>query len=124
MRVAARAIAINAVVLSFGTQRTGQRERLAGLAMAPEQLHRAAEAEQRVVVRGRAGGDRLELLRGAVVAAGMKQRPAERLADRGLLRLAVAGLAERHDRRLVVAVVEQLAAALVQVVHAFHGGPF
>ena len=48
----------SAVVLALGAQRARQRERLAGLAMAPQQLHRAAEAEQRVVVGRRARGDR------------------------------------------------------------------
>src|SRR5207245_1318837 len=42
------------------------------------------------------------------------------LADRGLLRLQVARSAERHDRRLVVAVVEQIAAAPVELVDAVH----
>src|ERR1700720_1615023 len=51
VRVAACAIAIDAIVLALGTQRARQRKWLAGLAVAPEQLHRAAQAEQRVVVR-------------------------------------------------------------------------
>src|SRR5947209_1967197 len=83
---------------SLWAQRAGQRERLAGLAMTAEQLHRAAEAEERVVVGGRPGGDRLELLGGAFVAARVEQRTAERLADRGLVGLEVACFAQGHDR--------------------------
>src|SRR5207244_5634992 len=92
---APRAIAIEAVVGALGTQRARQRQRLAGLAVAPEQLHRAAQAEQGVVVRGRAVGDGVELRGGARVVARMKERPPERLADGRLLRLEVARAAER-----------------------------
>src|SRR6202043_3984461 len=65
-------------------------------------------------------GDGVELRRGAFIAAGVKQRSPERLADRGLLRLEITGFAQRHDRRLIVAVVEQRTAALVEGVHALH----
>ena len=91
---------------------------MAGLAVAAEQLHRATEAEERVVVGGRCRGDRLELGRGALIALRVEQRASERLADRGLVGLEVTGSAQRHDRRLVVAVLEQLAAAPVEVVEA------
>src|SRR5664279_2179859 len=120
VRITPRAIAIDAIVLALGTQRARQSQRLAGLAVAPQQLHRAAEAEQRVVVGRRVRGDRLELLRSALVVLRVKQRTAQRLADRGLVGLQVAGFAQRHDRRLVVAVLEQLTAPLVQVIEAFH----
>ncbi len=86
----------------------------------PSMLHRAPEAEQRVVVGGRPRGDRLELRGGALVALRVEQRAPERLADGGLVGLEVARFAQRHDRRLVVAVVEQLTATLVEVVDALH----
>src|ERR1700730_12585094 len=120
MRVTACAIPVDPVVLALGTQRASQRQRLTGLAVASEQLHRAAKAEQRVVVGRGPGGHSVELRRGAFVAARMEQRPSERLADRGLLRLQVPRFAERHDRRLIVAVAKQLAATLVEVIHALH----
>ena len=122
--VPASAVAVQPVIGALRAQRARQRERLAGLAMATEQLHRATQAEQRVVVRGRLRGHGVELGGGAFIAARVEQGPPERLANRSLLRLPVARFAERHDRRLVVAVLEQLAAALVQVIHAFHGRPF
>ena len=81
VRVAPGAVAIDAVVLALRAQRAGQRERLAGLAVAPQQLHRAAQAEQRVVVGRRVRGDRLELLGRALVALRVKQRAAR--APRG-----------------------------------------
>ena len=59
--------------------------------MAPEQLHRATEAEERVVVGWRARRDRLELRRGALVALRVEQRASQRLADRGLVGLQVVG---------------------------------
>ncbi len=58
-----------------------------------------------------------------LVALGVKQRTPERLADRGLVGLQVARPAQRHDRGLVVAVVEQLAAALIEVIDAVHSLP-
>src|SRR6476646_5439051 len=124
MGVATRAIAVHAVVLPLRAQRAGERERLARLAVAAEQLHRATEAEKRVVVGRRLTGDGLELRRSALVAARMKQRAAERLADGRLPRLQMAGTAEGHDRSLIVAALQQLAAALVEVVDAVHGRPF
>src|ERR1700690_4390478 len=108
-RVPAGAIAGAPVVVALGAQRAGQRERLTGLAMAPEQLHRAPEAEQRVVVGGGPCGDSLELGGGVRVALRVKQRPSERLADRVLVGLEFARPAQRDDRGLVIAVVEQLA---------------
>ena len=49
--------------------------------MAAEQLHRAAQAEERVVVRGRARGDRLELRRRRARSAARETAPAR--APRG-----------------------------------------
>src|ERR1700682_1245397 len=120
MCVTTRAIPVEPVVLALGTQGAGQRQRLASLVVASEQLHRAAEAEQRVVVGGRLGGHGVELGRGTLVTARMEQRAPERLANRGLLRLQVPRFAERHDRRLIVAVAKQLATTLVEVIHALH----
>src|SRR5205823_14363310 len=122
--VTTRTITVQAVVLALGTQRARERERLARLAMAAEQLHRATEAEERVVVGRRLARYRLELRRGALIAARMKQRAAECLADGCLPRLEIAGPAQRYDRGLVVAALQQLAATLVEVVDAVHGRPF
>src|SRR2546423_15486137 len=121
VRVAASAIAVQPVILALRSQRAGQREWLTGLAMAAEQLHRAPEAKQRVVVGGRMIGHGVELRRGARVVARMKERAAERLAGRRLLRLEVPRFAQRDDRRLVVAVLEQRTATLVEVIDALHG---
>src|ERR1019366_625017 len=118
--ITASTIAVQPVVGPLGAQRARQGQRRAGLPMASEQLHGAPEAEQRVVVRGRPLSDRLELPSGGCVAPRVKQRPTERLADGGLLRLQVPRFLKRHRRRLVVAMVEQLTAALVEVVHALH----
>src|SRR5438552_2806069 len=57
---------------------------------------------------------------GAERARGRRCDARPRRADRSLLGLQIACFAQRHDRRLVVAVVEQLTAALVEVVHALH----
>src|ERR1700692_4539339 len=59
--VAPSAVPVEAIVGPLGRQRTGQRERLTRLAVAPHQLHRATEAEQRVVVGRRLFGERPEL---------------------------------------------------------------
>src|SRR5690349_9524581 len=91
----ARAVAIDRVVASSGVHVRRQRERLAGLPVAPELHEAAAEAEERVVVRGRALDHRLELHAGGLVVARAVEGPAERLADRGLLRVQVARLRER-----------------------------
>jgi len=93
--VTTRTVTVQAVVLALGTQRARERERLARLAMAAKQLHRATEAEERVVVGRRLARDRLELRRGALIAARMKQRAAECLADGCLPRLEIAGPAQR-----------------------------
>ena len=74
--------------------------------VAAELLHRAAQAEERIVVRGRSRGHRLELFGSTPVVLGVEQRPAERLANRGLRRLELSGTAEWHDRGKVVAVIQ------------------
>ena len=63
---------------------------MARLLVAPQLLHRAPQAEQRVVVGGRLRGDRAELHGGSLVALRVEQRAAERLADRGLVGLLLA----------------------------------
>src|SRR5256714_14172418 len=119
--VAASAITVQPVILALRSQRAGQRERLTGLAMAAEQLHRAPEAKQRIVVCGRTIGHGVELRRGARIVARVKERAAKRLADRSLLGLEVPRFAQWDDRRLVVAVLEQRTATLVEVIDALHG---
>ena len=73
----------------------------------PMQLQRAAEAEERVVVGRRVLDDGLELRGRLAVAPRAEQRAAERLADRGLVGLEVAGARQRHDGGVEVAVLEQ-----------------
>ena len=123
--VAARTFAVQPVVGALGGQRAGQRERLAGLAVASRA---AASSGPGRTARSRwwacCEATASELRGGAFVALGVKQRAPERLADRGLVGLEVARLAQRHDRGLVVAVVEQLAAPLVEVVDALHRTQF
>src|ERR1700727_1831633 len=113
MGIAARAVTIDAVVGALRAQRAGKRQRLTGLAVTAQQLHRSSQTELGVVIRRRLRGDGLELGRRALVALGVEQRSAEQLADRVLVRIEIARFAERDDRRLVIAVLEQLAAALV-----------
>src|SRR4051794_31135858 len=111
-RRGARTVPVDAVVAPVGPQRGGLRERAPRLA-GPAQLHqRAAEAEQRVVVGGRALHDRLELRARALELVRAEVRPAQRLADRRLVGLEVACLRE-WDRRLVEEpFLEQLRALL------------
>jgi hypothetical protein len=66
----------------------------------PELHQAAAQAEQRVVVGGGSLDDRLELRARRLERTGTEVGPAQRLADRGLLRIQIAGLGQR-DRRLV-----------------------
>jgi len=63
--------------------------------VAAELLQGAAEAEVRVVVRRRGARERVELVGRFVVALAVEQRAAQRLADRGLVRFELAGLAQR-----------------------------
>src|ERR687886_272372 len=82
-----RPVPVRAVVRPLGAQAGGQRQRGARLGVAAHELQRAAEAEERVVVRRRAVDDRLELAGGLAVATRAEQRAAEGLADRGLVGL-------------------------------------
>ncbi len=79
-------VAVAPVVGALGTQAAGQGQRVTRLLVAPEELQRAAEAEQRVVVRRRAVGDRAELRRRLRVPLGAEKRAPQRLADGGLRR--------------------------------------
>src|SRR5437764_881122 len=79
-------------------------------------LERPAEAEVGEVVDGRALDDGRELVARRRIPAGAKVGPAERLADRGLVRLEGTRSLERDRRGREVAVLEQLAAALEQIV--------
>src|SRR5215208_2134181 len=119
-RSRAGAVAVDPVVVAVGPQAGGERQRPARL-VRPAALHqRAAEAEERIVVRRRALDDGLELDRRLLVVARAEERPPERLADRRLLRLEPGGLAER-DRRLVeLPRLQQAGSALEQLVDIFH----
>src|SRR5665213_1040308 len=87
LRIAPCTISVQPVIRALGSQRARQSQVLACLAMASEQLHRASQTEQRIVVGGRARGHRLELGGGSFVALRVEQRPSERLADRLLVGL-------------------------------------
>src|SRR3954471_5954048 len=113
----ADAVQIRAVVGPVRAEPGAQPEGAARRRPVAGLVERAAEAEVRVVVDGRALDDRGELVAGTVVAAASKVGAAERLADRGLVGLVLAGLLERDRGGRVVAVLEQLAAAAVEVVH-------
>src|SRR3954453_15899 len=99
---------------------SGQWELLASLLRAAQLEQRAAQAEQRVVVRRRPVHDGLELDAGRLELARAEVRAPERLADRGLLRLAGRRLGERHRRGVELAGFEQCGAALEEVVHVVH----
>src|SRR4051794_8402005 len=104
--VAARAVPVFPVVRAVRAQAAGERERIARLRVAALQLQRAAEAEQRVVVRRRALDHGLELLLGLAEATGAEQGAAERLAHRGLVRLQVARPLQRDGGGVAVAVLQ------------------
>src|SRR4051794_28680178 len=113
----ADAVQIRAVVGPVGAEPGGQPEVAARRRPVAGLVERAPEAEVRVVVDGRALDDRGELVAGTLVAAASKVRATQRLADRRLVGLVLAGLLQRDRGGGVVAVLEQLAAAAVQVVH-------
>src|SRR5215218_6964695 len=70
---APREVAIAPVVRPLGAQVGGERERMAGLVVAAELLQRAAEAEQREVVRRGVLDDGLELGGGGLVLLGPEE---------------------------------------------------
>src|SRR6185503_6706851 len=74
--------AVDPVVAPFRPQLRRQRERLAGLLRASQLEQGAPEAEQRVVVGGRAIDDGLELHPRGLELARAEVRAPERLADR------------------------------------------
>ena len=76
----------------------------------------------RVVVGGVALDHGRELARGAPVAAAAEVRAAERLADRGLVRLQPLRLLERHGRLCPVALLEQRDPALEERIGVLLGG--
>src|SRR4051794_23664109 len=86
---------VHPVVAPFGPQLGRERERLARLLHAAELHQRAPEAEQREVVRRSALDHRLELLTGLLELLRAEVRTAQRLTDRGLLGIQVAGLLQR-----------------------------
>jgi hypothetical protein len=90
------------------------------LGVTAEELERAAEAEQRVVVRGRLLDDRLELGGRLLVALRAKERAPQRLADRRLVRLQVARTGQRDGGGVEVTVLQQARTALEEVVDALH----
>src|SRR5437764_7526550 len=115
-RQRACAVAVDAVIASPGLQAGRQRERPARLRVTPELLQRAAKAEERVVVGGCPVDHRFELGCGLLVAAGVKQGSAERLADGGLVGSEVPGTGERDRGVVVVPCLEQLGPASEEVV--------
>ena len=90
----------------------------------PARMQRAAEAEERVVVGRRALDDGLELAPRGLELARAEVGPAERLADRGLVRLEVARpCASGTVGGVEVAGLEQLHPALEEVVRRQSMGP-
>src|SRR4051794_29311755 len=114
------AFPINPVIAPFRPQLSGQCERLAGLLRTPQLEQRAAEAEQRVVVGRRAVHDGLELDARGLELARAEVRPAERLADRRLLRLEPRRLGQRDGGLVELPGLEERGAALEQVVYVVH----
>ena len=108
---APRVVAVLAVVAALGPQVRGERERVARLGVAAQQLQGAAQAEQGVVVGRRVLDDGARTPGRLAVALRAEQRPAERLADRGLVGLEVAGARERDGRGVEVALLEESRAA-------------
>src|SRR3954449_7166609 len=113
-------VPVDPVIAAVRPQRCRLGERPARLPGAPELHQRAAQAEQRVVVGRRPLDDRLELLTRALELVRAEVGTPERLADRRLVGLEVAGLGER-DRRLVeMPVLEQLRPLLEELVRVRH----
>src|SRR5204863_2661294 len=113
----AQAVQVLAVVLAVRSQAGGELQVAARLDPVAGQLERAAEAEVGVVVDRRALDHRGELVARLGVAPRVEVGAAERLADRGLVRLERARLLERDRRGREVAALQQIAAAAEQVVH-------
>src|SRR5213078_1338302 len=107
---------VDPVVGPLRSQRGCQGQVLAGLLFPPALLQRAAEAEVGEVVDRMAVDDCLELLRGVAGTPAAELVASERLADRALLRLHGRGLLKRDRCGREIAVLEQVAAAPVEVV--------
>src|SRR5450755_99295 len=114
------AIAVEAVVAPGGLQTGGQDQRLARVGVAAEQLQRAAEAELGEVVRRGPLDHCLELASRLLVALSVEQGATERLADRCLVGSEVARPGEGNHRLVVMARLEQLSPAPVQLIHVVH----
>src|SRR5829696_8581175 len=115
------AVPVDAVVAPVRAQSGGQRERLPRVLRTAQLEQRAAEAEEGVVVGRRALDERLELGPGGLELGRAEVRAAERLTDRGLVRIEVAGLGQRDRRCREVAGLEQRRPALEEVVDVSHG---
>src|SRR5215213_5184183 len=116
-------VAVDPVVVAVGPQAGGERQRPARLVRAAALHQRAAEAEQRVVVRRRALDDRLELDRRLLEVARAEVGAAERLADRRLLWLDLGRLRQRDGRLVELALLEQSHPPLEQLVYVRHVHP-
>src|ERR1019366_1054173 len=117
-------VTIYAVVTPSRLQTGGQRQRLASLGVAAEDLQRAPHAEEREVVGRRPVDHGLELLRGLLIAPGVKQRAAQSLADRALVRCQIARARQRDGGLVVMSGLEQLGAAAEELIDVFHPGQF
>src|SRR5262245_36511579 len=117
-RAPPRLVAVLAVVAAVRPEVRREREWAARLGVAAHQLQGPAQAEERVVVRRRALDDLAELFGGLAVATRAEQRPAERLADGGLVGLEVTRPREGHGGGVEVAVLEEPGAVLEELVCA------
>src|SRR5437588_5391299 len=113
----AQAVAVEPVVGAVRAQAHRESQVAPRLRPPPGLLQSPPQAEMREVVHRRALDHGGELLPGLGVAAGAEVGAAERLADRGLVGLEATGALERDRGGGEVACLEQLAAALEQVVH-------
>src|SRR3569832_1047631 len=101
--VAPRAVPVDPVVGTLGTQLGGERERLARLLVTTHRLEASAEAEERAVVRWRLRGDSFELAGRVAKPLRVEVGTAKRLADGRLVRLELGGLAQGDAGGVVVA---------------------
>jgi hypothetical protein len=122
------AVAVRAVLSALRAEAGGNRQWAARLVVATQLLQGATETEVRVVIRRGGAGNRVELRGGLPVALAVEECAAERLANRGLVRLELPRTLQRHGGSRIVAALQQRDATLVQVVdvllHALHSnGP-
>src|SRR4051794_10843763 len=113
-------LSIDAIVAAFGPQLRRQRERFPRLLRAAQLEQRAPQAEQRVVVRGRAIDDGFELHAGRLELPRAEVRAPERLANRGLLGLEPRGLRQRHRGLVELPCLQERRDAFEEVVHVVH----